>query len=468
MKIINTQYRPSFGYDKAYHQNVKEYLGARKTNKNMAQTLIAADEFSLQLEDRIIEMEKNGQAKKLQSFDDIVELLGLLKADLSIYFDYHFPKLEYTKTVAAQYEKEAKSEVDPVKISWRQKIANKVNPKSIKPPISEEKNVETKASGVSETELKKTVEEIQKQAIDEFESKMEKSILEQFNPTDSSPKGFCDVVGMDDVKQKINEDLLVYVKNPELRQLDEEEYGIRAPRGFLFYGPPGCGKTFIAQAIAAESELPMYKLDISKAGSKFVNQTAVNIQSAFDLLAQKAQKTGKPVLLFMDEVDSLAIKRNDSDLSSGENLKATTTLLKLVEQARDKSVIVIAATNKYDMLDDAFKARFDGQIYFGLPDEKQIESLLVSSLSRRKKGLKLAQNKEQIANLVNELKGYSNRSIVFIVDDAAKIARRKQRQDISLADIQEAIKNSELEKLKETDFLKKSKIKKRKLGFGEA
>lgn len=466
MKILNTQFRPSFGYDPKYHQHVKEQLSARKTNRNMAQALIAADEFSLQLEDRIIEMEKNGQAKKVQAFDDMVEFLSLFKSDLSIYFDYHFPKLNYTKTVAAQYEKEAQNETDAFKAQWRLKVANKVNPKPIiKSEVQEAEKTEVKQVSPSEAELKKTVEEIQQQAIDEFESKLEKSILETYTQSESSPKGFEDVVGMDDIKQKFNEDLLVYIKNPELRKLDEEEYGIKAPRGFLFYGPPGCGKTFIAQAIAAEAQLPMYKLDVSKAGSRFVNQTAVNIQSAFDLLAQKVEKTKKPCILFMDEVDSLAIKRSDSDMSSGENLKATTTLLKLVEQARDKGIIVIAATNKYDMLDDAFKARFDGQIFFGLPDDKQIESLLTASLSKRKKGLKLAQDKEQINALVNDLRGYSNRSIVFIVDDAAKIARRKERQDISYQDVKEAITKTELEKLKEADFHKKSKTK-RKLGFG--
>lgn len=236
MKILNTQFRPSFGYDPKYHQHVKEQLSARKTNRNMAQALIAADEFSLQLEDRIIEMEKNGQAKKVQAFDDMVEFLSLFKSDLSIYFDYHFPKLNYTKTVAAQYEKEAQNETDAFKAQWRLKVANKVNPKPIiKSEVQEAEKTEVKQVSPSEAELKKTVEEIQQQAIDEFESKLEKSILETYTQSESSPKGFEDVVGMDDIKQKFNEDLLVYIKNPELRKLDEEEYGIKAPRGFLFY-----------------------------------------------------------------------------------------------------------------------------------------------------------------------------------------------------------------------------------------
>ena len=123
--------------------------------------------------------------------------------------------------------------------------------------------------------------------------------------------------------------------------LDEAEYGIRAPRGFLFYGPPGCGKTFITQALAAESGLEMFKMDVSKVGSKYVNQTSNNIQAVFEFLSKHNQKTQKPCILFMDEVDSLAINRDGDARSSGENAKATTTLLKLVEQARDNGIILI-------------------------------------------------------------------------------------------------------------------------------
>ena len=232
----------------------------------------------------------------------------------------------------------------------------------------------------------------------------------------------------------------------------------------MFYGPPGCGKTFIAEALAAESGLDMYKMDVSKTGSKYVNQSSNNIQTAFDYLASKAKNSEKPILLFMDEVDSLAIKRDKVFGSSSEDIKVTTTLLKAIEKARDNGIIIIAATNKYDMLDDAFVARFDSQKYFGLPDEKQIAVLLKNALSKRSKGLALAQNEEEISKLSKELLGFSNRSIVFMVDSAAKLARRNSRSEITSQDILEIMKSSELQKVNENDY-KKSANKTKKIGF---
>jgi len=459
MKIYSIN-KPSFQYNSAYHQEVKEKLNSTKTNKNMAQMLIAADEFSLQIEDRLIELEKDSRTRKTDAFYDMGEFLSLIKENISVFFDFHFPKLNYTKEVAKQYRSEIENETDTHKAHWRRRIADKIDP-----PTIAQKPKQTSQTEAEKDETQKTIKEVQEQAIDEFMAKIEKSILEEFHPTESSPKGFSDVVGMEEIKERFQEDLINYIMHPELKELDEKEYGIKAPRGFLFYGPPGCGKTFITQALAMETGLAMYKMDVSKAGSRYVNQTANNLQTAFDGLAKKVEKTGKQCILFMDEVDALAIKRSEDSYSSDENLKTTTTLLKLVEQARDKGIIVIAATNRYDMLDDAFKARFDGQIYFGLPDEQQIEALIKASLSKRTKGQKLAQNKEEIEQLVKELKGHSNRSIVFIIDEAAKIARRKERKEISIEDVKEAIEKSELEKLKETNYQKKSKTK-RKLGFG--
>ena len=139
--------------------------------------------------------------------------------------------------------------------------------------------------------------------------------------------------------------------------------------------------------------------------------------------------------------------------------------MKLVEQARDHGIIVIAATNKYDLLDEAFKSRFDTHVYFGLPDEKLIKQILTSSLAQRAKGVELAQDETKIDELTSKLKGYSNRSIVFIIDEAAKIAKNKIRKQIAFEDVIEAIAKTEYEKVNENNYLKSSKQTKRHLGF---
>ena len=298
---------------------------------------------------------------------------------------------------------------------------------------------------------------------DEFVKNGMSGLLTIYSKTESSPDGFCDVVGMDEVKQKLQEDLIDYITIPDRAELDWLEYGLRTPRGYLFYGPPGCGKTYITQALAQEADMAMFKLDISKAGSKYVNQTANNIEKAFSYIKLCAKKTDKPILLFMDEVDSLAIKRDGQATSSAENLKTTTTLLKLLDEARDSNIIVIAATNQIDILDDAFKERFDGQMYFPLPDKEQIKDYLITSLLLKEKGENLAKNEDDIEKLTNEFEGYSTRAISFMLEDAAKRARRNQRRDITFEDVKSAIENSEQTKHDEKQYKKNRKT--RNIGF---
>ena len=208
----------------------------------------------------------------------------------------------------------------------------------------------------------------------------------------------------------------------------------------------------------------MYMMDVSKVGSMYVNKTSNNIQEAFEFIFKAAKDSQKPIILFMDEIDALAKNRNEPVGSSGENSKATTTLLKLVEIARDYNIIVIGATNKYDLLDQAFKDRFDGQIYFPLPDKEQIKKLVHTSLMQREKGSNLASDTESIDKLAELFKGFSNRSIVIIIDEAAKIARKRSRDNITFDDIKSAIEKTELEKPNEKDYIKSS-AKKRTIGF---
>lgn len=469
MKILNNNI--NFGYNKEYHDKVNQYLSIRKQSQNVALSLLEADRFTLQLEDTIAEMEKAKKTKTL-GYKNISDLLTETKETIALYFETCFPNLEYAKNISKQYEKEANEIKDPFATNWRRKICEKLQGFVVttRPDIYETRELDTKQESTAQetkptdSEIKKTIDEIRAQAMDDYDNAKANEVLELFRPNASSPRGFVDVIGMDDIKERFQDEILAYIKNPELKEIDEKEYGIRAPRGYLFYGPPGCGKTFIVQALAQESGLLMYKMDIAKLGSKFINQTSGNIQKGFDFIAAQNAKNNTQSLLFMDEVDGLALGRGQMSSGNEDTVKVTSTLLKLIEEAREKGIIVIAATNKYDILDEAFKARFDGQMYFGLPDEEQIKKLLIGSLSKRTKGLELAKNNEAIESLIKDLKGYSNRSIVFIVDEAAKLAKRRNRSNITEADLREAIEKSELEKPKDKDYHKKSK--QRKVGFG--
>ena len=104
--------------------------------------------------------------------------------------------------------------------------------------------------------------EVAEQAIDDYKNTKALGILEKYIPSQSSPVNFDSVAGADDLKLRLYENIIQYANNPELVQQDYEEYGIRAARGFLFYGPPGCGKTYITKALSNEAGLEMYCLNV--------------------------------------------------------------------------------------------------------------------------------------------------------------------------------------------------------------
>lgn len=471
MKLnFNTQIK--FGYNAQYHKELHQNLFARKKDSAIAKRAIELDKFTLQLEDEIVELEKNGKTNSA-AYQNLTEFLLSSKETVMRLMSSIFGAQKYCENLIDTYTQEALSISNDKAAAWRENLALKaidylpVKKKEEQSDLFKHVDVQHENIRPEQSSQEKTLEEIKEAAMDEITNKSLQSLLIPFKPTSSSPAGFQDVMGLDDTKEQFFDEIISYIQNPQLAKLDEEEYGIRAPRGYLFYGPPGCGKTFMAEALAVESGLDMYKMDVSKVASRYVNQSANNVQLAFDALAAISKKTGKQVILFLDEVDSLAISRDNSTNYNPENSKVTTTLLKFVEGARDIGVIPIAATNKYDLLDDAFVARFDGQKYFGLPDCVQIQTLLKNSLFKRLKGQKLAQDDEAIKRLSNELLGFSNRSIVIIVDIASKLAKRNSRSDISELDIRNAIIQSELEKNDEKKYQKNtSKQGKVIKGFG--
>ena len=173
--------------------------------------------------------------------------------------------------------------------------------------------------------------------------------------------------------------------------MDFAEYGKRPPRGIILYGPPGCGKTYITEALSIEAELPMFKFKVSDAGSKYINETSENYKKVFDHVAESAQAIGSPCILFIDEMDSISMNRGSD--TSVEDAKQMGTLLNLIETARDRNIIVIGATNRYDMIDPAIKRRFDEQIYVPMPDEDLRAQVLIMTFNKWLKGQALASDK---------------------------------------------------------------------------
>jgi len=450
----------TFGYNKKYHKKVQNELS--KSKNIVAKSILENEQSLLNIEDKIVKMEKESKYARGE-YQDLADYLVEVKSTIAYFIELINGDLKYSDTLIQTYLKEIEKCSCQQGIAWREALCKKLNAYTIKdyfPPEPASSENEAPEATLEEKNILSVVND----TIKNQNNKKTSPLMTLYEPNQYSPSGFDDVVGSEEIKEKLRDNLIYYIQDPEQSSKDYHDYGIRAPRGFLFYGPPGCGKTFIAKALANETGMDMYMMDVSKVGSMYVNKTSNNIQEAFEFIFKAAKDSQKPIILFMDEIDALAKNRNEPVGSSGENSKATTTLLKLVEIARDYNIIVIGATNKYDLLDQAFKDRFDGQIYFPLPDKEQIKKLVHTSLMQREKGSNLASDTESIDKLAELFKGFSNRSIVIIIDEAAKIARKRSRDNITFDDIKSAIEKTELEKPNEKDYIKSS-AKKRTIGF---
>lgn len=469
MKIINCKNTPNFGYNKEYHQQVKAVL--LKDGRPICRRLSGCDALACGVENDVISLEKKGQEKS-EEFEELSNLLVTLRSRCGFHIAKNAQHLKFPEKVIRQYLNEMTYKFDSINNHWRRDICENLSKYSIE-KFDSDLEKSARAHGFKNYQLNKqaddispqtTLDEVASQAVDNYVSKMANELVTKFEPKVTTAKGFDDVVGLDDIKQKFQEGIIDYLYNPELIESDYLEYGIIPPKTFLFYGPPGCGKTHVAEALAVESCLDMYKMDVSKLGSSYVNKTAQNIQSAIDSLIHLASVKDEPILLFMDEVDSLAINR-DKTSDSSENLKTTTTLLKMLDQVKNSNLIVIAATNKFDLLDEAFISRFSETQYVGLPSQEQIKDLIIHTLKGKQKAQNLLTDDEALNRLSKEMDGYSNRSIVFILNEAARIARRDSRSDITEKCIEQAIEKTDFEKVNEKDYIKKTKSRKNKIGF---
>jgi len=205
------------------------------------------------------------------------------------------------------------------------------------------------------------------------------------------------------------------------QKLKLAEYGYYPKSKLLFWGPPGCGKSYTAAFIAHELGLPLGTVQLSAAISSFLGDTASHIQRIFET----AEKT--PMVLFFDEVDSIAKQRDDPN-DVGELKRIVNSLLQAMDTFRSTKSIVIAASNHQYLLDPAVWRRFDDIVQFPLPSKTECEKYLRYLLN----GVKFHG---AIANTVKSLSGASFADIKKIVIEAIKTVLLQGQTDISLQDI---------------------------------
>lgn len=249
----------------------------------------------------------------------------------------------------------------------------------------------------------------------------------KLNDGDKTRVTFKDVAGVDEAKEEL-EEIIDYLKAPSKFQ----KLGGRIPRGVLLVGRPGTGKTLLAKAVAGEAKVPFFSIS----GSDFVEMfVGVGASRVRDMFAEAKKKS--PCIVFIDEIDAVGRSRGTGLGGSHDEREQTLNQL-LVEMdgfdAND-SVIVIAATNRPDVLDMALlrPGRFDRQVTVDLPDIKGREQIL--KVHTRK--LPLAEN-TSLAIIARGTPGFSGADLANLVNEAALMAARKNKKKIEMDDIEEA------------------------------
>jgi ATP-dependent metalloprotease FtsH len=273
----------------------------------------------------------------------------------------------------------------------------------------------------SRIEQKSIIEE-QKEVNDTKYNQLEQNITPQI-PTIN----FSNVAGIDDVKEEL-EEIIDFLKNPQ----KYKDFDIRLPKGVLLIGPPGVGKTLIAKAVAGEADVPFFYQSAASFVHIYVGMGAKRVNELFSRAKQLA-----PSIIFIDEIDAVGKKRGG--FSNDEREATLNQLLTEMDGFEESSgVIVIAATNKIEVLDDALlrAGRFDRRIHIQLPDFKE----RVSTLKLYLKGKKHSIDIERVAHLTI---GFSTAALETLVNEAALYALKQNKKIIDDRDI-EAVKDKVL------------------------
>ena len=239
---------------------------------------------------------------------------------------------------------------------------------------------------------------------------------------------FDDVAGLDEEKQEMIE-IVQFLKEPE----KFTKMGAKVPRGVLLYGKPGTGKTLIAKAIAGEAKVPF----ISMSGSEFIEMFAGLGASRVRKLFEKARKVA-PCIVFIDEIDAIGSRRSTGSGAESENNQTLNQLLVEMDGFdTDEGIIVLAATNRPEMLDKALlrPGRFDRQITINVPDLKGREEILKIHSQDKK----FAEN-VSLKNIAEDTAGFTGAELANILNEAAILATINEHEVIQQDDLDEALK----------------------------
>ena len=236
-------------------------------------------------------------------------------------------------------------------------------------------------------------------------------VCEEADEAADIPRGFSAVAGMDSLKQMLTDEVMYVLQNPD----KVKRYRLKVPNGMLLYGPPGCGKTFIAEKFAQESRLNFMMVKASDIGSSYVHGTQGKIKDLFDEASAKA-----PTILCLDELDGMAPDRTrlTSEAVSGE----VNEFLSQLNNCSDRGIFVIGTTNRPNMIDPAIirSGRMDHLVYIPMPDKAAREDLFRIHLGGRP-----CDDDIDIRELAGITEGYVASDIELVVNKAALASAKR-------------------------------------------
>ena len=256
-----------------------------------------------------------------------------------------------------------------------------------------------------------------------------KSKAKLFDEKSDTRTSFKDVAGLEGAKEEVQE-IVEFLKNPD----KYTSLGGKIPKGALLVGPPGTGKTLLAKAVAGEAKVPFFSLSGSDFVEMFVGVGASRVRDLFKQAKDKA-----PSIIFIDEIDAIGRARGKNNFT-GSNDERENTLNQLLTEmdgfGTNTNVIVLAATNRADVLDKALMraGRFDRQIYVDLPDLKERKAIFEVHL----RPIKTSETLD-LDFLARQTPGFSGADIANVCNEAALIAARKERKSVTRQDFLDAV-----------------------------
>ena len=459
MRADRIQGNINFGYNQQLNKALVTKIEQAKRNKKFLDTLLKLNNLTNETETLVRQAEQDGNhSLRDKLVDNIFIYLKTLTAQN---IDRFFPKLKYAETESVTYMQEAATRGLDSPENWLRYTAdnlavqgnsgkdvlNIVVPKGMTPEEFikilglDSEAAEIKARGEAEKILAGS------------------ECVREYIPTEFAKLGFASLGGMQDLKKMLNERIVNALKNPAQAKADEEEYGKQILRRVLLYGPPGCGKTTIAEHLSTEAGVPLLKLEAGTLGSSYIHETSARIDAAFDYAENMAKD--KPVIVFLDDADSLLLNRDLSN--SPGSTEEMSSFLNRIQKAGDNNVIFIAATNKYDLLDEAIKSRFQEQIFVDLPDKDARKSILKLFLEQRSKGKELAENDEGLESIAQKTEQFPIRALKTITEKASLAALSDGRRNIKAEDFYKVIDDSQNMKIRSENY--KTKHDRKPIGY---